>query len=437
MAAPVAPRSSDLASRSEILKVAAASLIGTSIEWYDFFLYGTAAALVFNKLFFPTFAPLTGTMAAFATYAVGFAARPVGGIVFGHYGDKLGRKTMLYLTLLIMGVATTAIGLLPTYATIGIWAPILLVAMRLLQGLGIGGEWGGAVLMAIEHAPAHRRGFYGSWPQMGVAIGLLLSTLAFRHFSSYPEATFMAWAWRVPFLLSFILLVVGLWIRHRLAESPVFEALKRRGAEARMPVIEVFRRHGKSVLLATGARLAENGLFYIFTTFSLTYVATQLKLDRNIALNGLLVASACSLFTVPAWGAISDRVGRRPVYLLGAVAGGILAFPFFSLLDTGRPALIWLALVLSMALGHDAMYAAQSSFFAELFPTRVRYSGASLASQLGSVFSGGLSPLIATALLARTGGKSWPVSLYMLALVLITVMSVWLTRETHRQAIDD
>src|SRR5437588_439082 len=347
MAAPVAPRDSDLESRSEIFKVAAASLIGTSIEWYDFFLYGTAAALVFNKLFFPTFAPLAGTMAAFATYAVGFAARPIGGIVFGHYGDKLGRKTMLYLTLLIMGLATTAIGLLPTYTTIGIWAPILLVAMRLLQGL------------------------------------------------------------------------------------------KGRKGEARMPVIEVFRRHMRPMLLATGARLAENGLFYIFTTFSLTYVASQLKLDRNIALNGLLVASACSLFTVPAWGAISDRIGRRPVYLLGAVAGGVLAFPFFWLLETGQAGLIWLALVLAMTIGHDAMYAAQSSFFAELFPTRVRYSGASLASQIGSVFSGGLSPLIATALLARTGGKSWPVSLYMVALVLITVVSVWLSRETHKQAIDD
>src|SRR5204862_11818 len=218
MAAPVAPHASDLASRSEILKVAAASLIGTSIEWYDFFLYGTAAALVFNKLFFRTFAPLTGTMGAFATYAVGLAARPVGGIVFGHYGDKLGRKTMLYLTLLIMGVATTAIGLLPTYATIGIWAPILLVAMRLLQGLGIGGEWGGAVLMAIEHAPAHRRGFYGSWPQMGVAIGLLLSTLVFRHFSGYPEATFLAWGWRVPFLLRVIL--VGSRVSSRSRSDP-------------------------------------------------------------------------------------------------------------------------------------------------------------------------------------------------------------------------
>ncbi|HYL20743.1 MAG TPA: MFS transporter [Gemmatimonadales bacterium] len=437
MAAPVASRSRDLESRSEILKVAAASLIGTSIEWYDFFLYGTAAALVFNKLFFPTFAPLAGTIAAFATYAVGFVARPIGGIVFGHYGDKLGRKTMLYLTLSIMGLATCAIGLLPTYATVGIAAPVLLVIMRLLQGLGIGGEWGGAVLMAVEHAPPNRRGFYGSWPQMGVAIGLMLSTLVFRHFSGYPEATFLAWGWRVPFLLSFVLLAVGLWIRHRLAESPVFERLKSRGAEARMPVVEVFRRHAKPMLLATGARLAENGLFYIFTTFSLTYVATQLKLDRNIALNGLLVASVVSLFTVPAWGALSDRLGRRPVYLWGASAGGILAFPFFWLLETGRPALIWLAFVLAISLGHDAMYAPQASFFAELFSARVRYSGASLASQLGSVFSGGLSPLIATALLARTGGKSWPVSLYMLALVVITFVSVWLTRETHRQAIDD
>src|SRR5438094_7551748 len=437
MAGVVVPRDSDLKGRSEILKVATASLIGTSIEWYDFFLYNTAAALVFNKLFFPTFAPVAGTIAAFATYAVGFMARPIGGIVFGHYGDRLGRKTMLYLTLLIMGLATTAIGLLPTYATIGIWAPVLLVGLRLLQGLGIGGEWGGAVLMAIEHAPAQRRGFYGSWPQMGVAVGLLLSTLVFRSFSRYPEATFLAWAWRVPFLLSVILLAVGLWIRHRLAESPLFDKLKRGQGEARMPVVEVFRRYPKPMLLAIGARLAENGLFYIFTTFSLTYVATQLKLDRNIALSGLLVASAVSLVTVPAWGAISDRLGRRPVYLFGAVACGILAFPFFWLLDTGQPALIWLALVLTVALGHDAMYAPQASFFAELFDTRVRYSGASLGSQLGAAVSGGFSPLIATALLARYAGKSWPISLYMLALVLITVVSVWLARETPRRVIDD
>lgn len=435
MSAAVAP--GDLESRSEILKVATASLIGTSIEWYDFFLYNTAAALVFNKLFFPTFAPLAGTMAAFTTYAVGFMARPIGGLVFGHYGDRHGRKTMLYLTLAMMGAATTAIGLLPTYAAIGIWAPILLVGLRVVQGLGIGGEWGGAVLMAVEHAPAHRRGFYGSWPQMGVAIGLLLSTLAFRYVSGLPGATFLGWAWRVPFLLSFILLAVGLWIRHRVAESPVFDRLKRLGAEARTPVVDVFSHYARPLLLATGARLAENGLFYIFTTFSLTYVATQLKFNRDVALSGLLIASIVSLVTVPTWGATSDRVGRRPVYLAGAVVCGILAFPFFWLLDTGRPTLIALALVLAISLGHDAMYAPQSTFFAELFDTRVRYSGASLGSQLGAAVSGGLSPLIATALLARAGGKSWPVSIYMLTLVVITIVSVSLARETHRRAIDD
>lgn len=420
-----------------ILRVAVASLVGTSIEWYDFFLYNTAAALVFNKLFFPTFAPLAGTIAAFATYAVGFMARPIGGIVFGHYGDRLGRKTMLYLTLLVMGLATTAIGLLPTYQTIGIAAPILLVLLRVLQGIGIGGEWGGAVLMTVEHAPAHRRGFYGSWPQMGVAIGLLLSTLVFRYVSRLPEAIFLAWAWRVPFLMSFVLLAVGLWIRHRLAESPVFDRLKRRNAEAQMPVVELFRHHKKPLLLATGAKLAENGLFYVFTTFSLTYVATHLNLDRTIALSGLLVASTVSLVTVPLWGALSDRIGRRPVYLFGALAGGLLAFPFFWLLDTMQPALIWLALVIALSVAHDAMYAPQASFFAELFDTRVRYSGASLGTQIGAVFSGGLSPLIATALLVGSGGKSWPVSLYMLGLVFLTVLSLVMARETHRRAIDD
>jgi MFS family permease len=291
--------------------------------------------------------------------------------------------------------------------------------------------------MAVEHAPAHARGFYGSWPQMGVAIGLLLSTLVFRYASRLPEATFLAWGWRVPFLMSFVLLAVGLWIRHSLAESPVFDKLKRRQAEARMPVVELFRHHKKPLLLATGAKLAENGLFYVFTTFSLTYVATHLNLDRDIALSGLLVASTVSLVTVPLWGAISDRIGRRPVYLFGAVAGGSFAFPFFWLLDTGRPALIWLALVVAVSLAHDAMYAPQASFFAELFDTRVRYSGASLGAQIGSVFSGGLSPLIATALLVRYGGKSWPVSLYMLGLVFLTVMSLVMARETHRRAIDD
>ncbi|HVO18635.1 MAG TPA: MFS transporter [Anaeromyxobacter sp.] len=422
-------------SQSEIVKVALASMIGTTIEWYDYFLYGTAAALVFNKLFFPELDPLTGTIAAFATFSVGFIARPVGGIVFGHYGDRIGRKNMLYLTLLIMGLATTVIGLLPTYSSIGIWAAVLLVAMRLLQGFGLGGEWGGAVLMAVEHAPPGRRGFYGSWPQIGAYAGLLISTLVFRWVSRSSEAQFLAWGWRVPFLVSFVLVVVGLWIRMRIAESPVFAKVKEQKAEARMPLVEALTRHPKNILLAMGARFAENGLFYLFTTFSLTYIATQLKMDRTVALNGLLIAAFVCVFAAPLWGALSDRIGRRPVYVWGAIACGLLAFPFYAMLSTKSPGMVWLAILLPMMLGHAAMYGPQASFLSELFSARVRYSGASLGYQLASVFAGGLSPLIATGLLAWGGGRPWPVALYMIGLVLITVVSVALAAETYRTGI--
>ena len=424
--------------RSEAVRVALASLIGTSVEWYDFFLYGTAAALVFNKLFFPQLAPLVGTVAAFATFAVGFIARPIGGIIFGHYGDRIGRKKMLYITLLIMGLATAFIGLLPTYNSIGIWAPILLVVMRLAQGFGLGGEWGGAVLMAVEHAPSNRRGFFGSFPQIGAYIGLLLSTLVFRYFSSMPETTFLSWGWRVPFLLSFLLVGVGLYIRMKVAESPVFEKLKEQAklekSVPKLPILEVLR-HPKNILLAMGARFAENGLFYIFTTFALTYVSTQLKVDRIVALNGLLIAAAVNIIGGPLWGLLSDKLGRRPVYIYGAVACGLLAFPFFSMLQTRQPGMIWLAIVLPLSLGHAAMYGPQAAFFSELFPAHLRYSGASLGYQLASVFAGGLSPLIATALLAWGGGSPMGVSLYMIVLVLITVVSVGLMKETSRTGI--
>jgi len=420
---------------SEIVKVALASLIGTSVEWYDFFLYGTAAALVFNKLFFPNFDPLIGTIAAFATFAVGFIARPIGGIVFGHYGDRLGRKNMLYITLLIMGLATAFIGLLPTYGTIGIWAPLLLVTMRLAQGFGLGGEWGGAVLMAVEHAPANRRGFYGSWPQIGAYIGLLLSTLVFRYFSKMPEATFLAWGWRVPFLLSFILVAVGLYIRMKVAESPVFAKVREQKAESKMPIVEVLKKHPKNIFLAMGARFAENGLFYVLTTFALTYVSVQLKMDRVIALNGLLVAASICIFAAPAWAALSDKIGRRPVYMYGAIACGLLAFPFFSLLATKQQGYVWLAILLPLSLGHAAMYGPQASFFSELFSARVRYSGASLGYQLASVFAGGLSPLLATELLRRGGGNPHYVAYYMIGLVAITVVSVFFAAETNKQGI--
>jgi metabolite-proton symporter len=424
----------------QIVKVAFASLIGTSIEWYDYFLYGTAAALVFNKLFFPSYDPLVGTLLAFATFSLGFIARPVGGIVFGHYGDKIGRKKMLYLTLMIMGLSTACIGLLPTYAAIGIWAPILLVGMRLLQGFGLGGEWGGAVLMAVEHAPANRRGFYGSWPQLGAFVGLLLSTIVFRAVSKMPDADFLTWGWRVPFLLSFILVAVGIWIRMTIAESPVFLKLKDQKKEAKMPIVEALTKHPKNIFIAMGARFAENGLFYVFTVFSLTYISTYLKVPRVIGLNGLLWAAGLGIFTTAAWGALSDRWGRRPVYMYGAIACGVLAFPFFWMLGTKDPTIIALAIVIPVTLGHSAMYGPQASFLSEMFSARVRYSGASFGYQLASIFAGGLSPLVATWLLAlgvASGKGPTYIAFYMILLVLITVVAVAFAKETNKDGIGE
>src|SRR3954465_5760393 len=300
--------------KSPIRLIAFASLIGTTIEWYDFFLYNTAAALVFNKLFFPTFDPIAGTMAAFGTYAVGFAARPIGGIVIGHYGDKVGRKSMLVFTLVIMGIATSLIGLLPTYESIGSGAAVLLIVLRLVQGFGVGGEWGGAVLMAVEHAPPGARGFYGSWPQTGVPAGLLLSAAVFSYFARLPEEQFLSWGWRVPFLISILLVAVGLLIRLRIVETPTFARVKETRSEAHQPLVQVFRDHKREVLLAMGARLAENGAFYIYTVFSLVYTTQKVGIARQTVLNGILIAAACALVAIPLYGALSDRIGRRPVY---------------------------------------------------------------------------------------------------------------------------
>src|SRR5262245_3656523 len=342
--------------RVSIRTVALASLVGTTVEWYDFFLYGTAAALVFNRLYFPTFDPLAGTLAAFATYGVGFAARPIGGIVIGHYGDTIGRKSMLVLTLVIMGVATFAIGLLPTYAQIGPWAAVGLVLLRIAQGFGVGGEWGGAVLMAVEHAPPKARGFYGSWPQIGVPAGLLLSTVVFTVFARLPEAAFLSWGWRVPFLLSIVLVGIGLVIRLRIMETPAFVRVKEARAESRQPVIEVLQTHPRQVLLAIGARLAENGGFYLYTVFLLVYGTQKVGIDRQTVLTGILIAAACLLVAVPVCGWLSDRLGRRPVYLFGACATALFAYPLFWLFDTGSAPLVWLALIVALVCGHAPMY---------------------------------------------------------------------------------
>ena len=417
---------------TSIRSVALASLIGTTIEWFDFYLYGTAAALVFSRLFFPTIEPRAGTLAAFATYAVGFFARPIGGIVIGHFGDRVGRKAMLVLTLILMGTATFCIGLLPTYALWGPWAAVALVVLRLVQGFGVGGEWGGAVLMAIEHAPEGARGFYGSWPQMGVPAGLILSTAAFALVSRLPEDQFLSFGWRIPFLASIVLVAVGVVVRSRVRETPVFGRIKATRSEARMPIVEVLRRHPREILLAIGIRIAENGGFYIYTVFVLVYLTQKVGLERQDALEGVLIASTGLLVALPACGALSDRFGRRPIYLFGAAMGASFAFPFFWLLDTGSVPLAWFALTFVLIFSQAPMYGPQAAFLSELFGARVRYSGASLGSQLSSVLAGGLSPFIATALLPYGGAA---IAAYIVGMAMVTIVAVLLTSETRHRAI--
>jgi metabolite-proton symporter len=413
-----------------IRRVVVASFIGTAIEWYDFFLYGTAAALVFNRLFFPNFDPIAGTMAAFASYSVGFFARPLGGVIFGHFGDRVGRKSMLVTTLMMMGLATFCVGLLPTYGQAGVLAPVLLVALRFVQGLGVGGEWGGAVLMVVEHADKKRRGLFASWVQAGVPVGMLLATGVFSLVSWLPDAAFITWGWRVPFLLGILLTGIGFFIRLRVLESPIFEKAKTIAPAPRLPILEVLRTHPRSVLLAMGARLAENAFFYIFTVWVLSYATQQLGMAKSSLLNGVLLGSAAQLFAIPFFGAVSDRVGRRPVYLGGAIFLLAMAFPFFWLVDTKSTALVWSAIVIGM-IAHAAMYGPQAAFFSELFGTRTRYTGVSLGYQLAAPFAGGLAPLIASALLGWSGGRPWPIALYLVAMALVTIGSVIVAAETN------
>lgn len=424
----------DRGQRTSVGQVALASFIGTTVEWYDYFLYGTAAAVVFAPLFFPGSEPLIGTLLAFATFGVGFAARPLGGIFFGHYGDRIGRKAMLVTTLLLMGIATFCIGLLPTYGSIGVLAPALLVFLRLVQGFSLGGEWGGAVLMATEYSPPGRKGFYGSWPQMGAFSGLLLGTGVFALFSRLPQEQFLAWGWRIPFLLSIVLVGVGLFVRLKIAESPAFNRVKETGTESRMPIVDVFRDHPKSVLLAMGARMAENGVFYILAVFSISYLTTTVGMEQSVALNAVLIGAAVGFFVIAAFGALSDKIGRRPVYMGGAAFWVLFAFPFFWMLDTGSAPVIYLGVLVGI-IGHAAMYGPQAAFFSELFGARVRYSGASIGYQLASVLAGGLSPFIAVALLAWAG-SFWPIALYIIGLCLLTLLAVYVATETY-QSDDD
>jgi MFS family permease len=397
--------------RKQVRRAVIASTVGTSIEWYDFFLYGTVAALAFPKLFFPSASAYAGTLESFATFFVGFAARPVGAWIFGHFGDRIGRKSTLIVTLLLMGIATFLIGVMPTYSTLGVWAAVLLIVLRICQGIGVGGEWGGSVLMSMEWHRGNRRGFIASWPQAGVPIGLALSIGAVRISSELTGDNFTTSGWRYPFLFSALLILVGLFIRLRVLETPLFAKVLEMKEVAKAPGPEVLRHHWREIGLSALARMAEQAPFYIFTTYVLTYGTAELGFQRNFLLNAVLLAAIVSLFSTPFFGYLSDIVGRRRMYLIGTVALLAFAFPYIGLLNSKTSALVVVAIVASI-LVHDMMYGPQAAFIAESFPTRLRYSGASLGYQLASVVAGGPAPLLAAWLL-HTFNSGYAIAGYM------------------------
>jgi metabolite-proton symporter len=408
-------------------KVLAASFIGTAIEWYDFFLYGAAAALIFGPQFFPTTDPLTGTLAAFATFAVGFIARPIGGVIMGHFGDKVGRKSMLLISMFLMGGATVAIGALPNYATIGVWAPILLVTLRFLQGLGVGGEWGGAVLMAVEYAPRKKRALYGSFPQMGLPAGIILSNLVFIAVTTvFAKDVFQSWGWRVPFLMSGALIIVALYLRLRIQESPSFKQVKHSGEVERNPLKTVLTRHGMTVVLAGAVSIASPAIGYIYSVYMLSYGTGVLGLPQSTMLWLIVLGAVVHLVTVYLGASLSDRFGQKRLFTLGAALVTLWAFPFFALVNTANPALILLAFAV-MLLAQSFMAGPQAAMIAELFPSTVRYSGASVAYQIGSILGGGFAPLIATSLFA-TYKSSNPIALYLLILGALSLGSILLLK---------
>ena len=406
------------------------SFFGTALEAYDFLLYGSAAGLVFNKLFFPTSDPMAGTLLAFATYAVGFVARPIGGIIIGNYGDRVGRKPMLLFTLSLMGIVTALIGVLPTYQQVGILAPILLTVLRFVQGIAYGGEWGGAVLVVIEHAPPGRRGFLGGFPNGGVPFGLVIAagTLSLSAALSGPD--FLSWGWRVPFLLSIVMIAIGIYVRTRIVETPEFLALKRAGRDRPLPVLDALRRHWREILLTAGTFLLVNGGYFVIVVFMLSYGGVRLGVGITAMLNAVMVASFFQVFACVGFGALSDRVGRRPVVMGGAVFIALYIFPLFAMIDTKDPALITLAMTLGL-VGFGALYGPVAAFFTEIFSAEVRYSGASIGYQIGAVFGGGLAPLISTALSAQFGGATWPVCLYVIALAVLALVCLGLIGETR------
>ena len=420
-------------------RVVTASLIGATIEWYDFFLYGVVAGIVFNKLFFPTTDPLVSTLLAYGTFAVGFVTRPLGGVIFGHFGDKIGRKTMLVMTLMIMGVATFLIALVPTYAQIGIWAPITLLVLRVFQGIGLGGEWGGAVLMAYEYAPKEKRGLYASLPQIGLSIGLCLASGVVALLSYLlTDEQFLAWGWRVAFFLSVTLVIVGIYIRLNIMETPAFSQVKETHKEAKIPFAEMIKGYPKNVVAGMGARYIDGVFFNIFGVFSIGYLTQALKISRTEALIGVMAAALVMCFSIPFFGALSDRLGRTRVYIWGSLITAFASFPAFWLMvnSGGNVMLIWLAIIIPFGIFYASIYGPEAALFAELFPTRVRYTGISFVYQFSGIFASGLTPIIAVALLKQSGGTPWTICAYVAFAGVVSAASAWWIGR-FQQGVDD
>lgn len=418
-------------------RVLIASLVGSSIEWFDYFLYGTVAALVFNQMFFVNEDPTVGLMLAYASFALAFFIRPFGGIIFSHIGDKIGRKKTLVITLSLMGIATFGMGLLPTYQAIGIWAPILLITLRLIQGLGIGGEWGGALLLAVEYAPPEKRGLFGSVPQMGVTIGMVLGTFALSIMTLLPDDSFMTWGWRVPFLLSALLVLFGLWIRKGIDETPSFKKVQESGEIPRIPIVETFRTHWREVLIAIGAKVVETAPFYIFGTFIVSYATSNLNFSNTAVLNVVMVSTIITTILIPIMGRLSDRVGRKPLYVYGAIGMIIYAFPYFWLIHQESVLLLAVATIIGLGIIWAPITAVLGTMFSEIFTAEVRYTGVSLGYQIGAAVAGGTAPLVATALLAKFNDSYVPVALYIIFTAIISLIAIWAVKDRQGIALDD
>ncbi|WP_230178233.1 MFS transporter [Peribacillus sp. Bi134] len=423
--------------KKQMRRILIASLVGSSIEWFDYFLYGTVAALVFNQLFFVNEDPTIGLLLSYASFALAFFIRPFGGVIFSHIGDRIGRKKTLVITLSLMGVATFGMGLLPTYQAVGIWAPILLITLRLVQGLGIGGEWGGALLLAVEYAPAEKRGLFGAIPQMGVTIGMLLGTIALSIMTLLPESAFMTWGWRLPFIFSAFLVFFGLWIRKGIDETPSFKKVKESGEVPKLPIVETLKNYWREVIIAVGAKVVETAPFYIFSTFVVSYATSNLGFSRTATLTAVMIATIITTILIPFMGMLSDKMGRKKLFIGGTIGMALFAFPYFWLLQQKSVLLLIIATVIGLGVIWAPITAVLGTMFSEIFDARIRYTGITLGYQIGAALAGGTAPLVATALLNKFNNSYVPVAIYIIFASVLSLVAIWAVKDRSNQKLDE